>query len=221
VVATVSGGVVTAVGNGSATITATCGEYSATCEVGVSGISTGGGSSGEEVAAAYEITDTTFNGSSDYVDTGVALFDSAKDFTMFVDFTDGYTSAPAQANVLHCMRESSGYPGITLHRSGNAYQFQMPGSFNKNITGDANGMSVKFVVRRSGNDVAWREWNSVSQSVDSGTSTTTLSDVTQNLLIGAYQTTAGTKGRYWKGTINRCSVWLSALSDEAIDALFA
>ena len=37
-VATVNGGVVTAVGNGSATITATCGAYSATCAVSVSGI---------------------------------------------------------------------------------------------------------------------------------------------------------------------------------------
>ena len=37
-VATVSGGVVTAVGNGSATITATCGNYSASCSVSVSGI---------------------------------------------------------------------------------------------------------------------------------------------------------------------------------------
>ena len=37
-VATVSGGVVTAKANGSATITATCGSYSATCTVSVSGI---------------------------------------------------------------------------------------------------------------------------------------------------------------------------------------
>lgn len=37
-VATVSGGVVTAVGNGDAVITATCGAYSATCSVSVSGI---------------------------------------------------------------------------------------------------------------------------------------------------------------------------------------
>ena len=37
-VATVSGGVVTAVGNGDAVITATCGAYSATCSVDVSGI---------------------------------------------------------------------------------------------------------------------------------------------------------------------------------------
>ena len=37
-IASVSGGVVTAKGNGSATITATCGDYSATCAVSVSGI---------------------------------------------------------------------------------------------------------------------------------------------------------------------------------------
>lgn len=40
-VATVSGGVVTAVGNGDAVITATCGAYSATCSVNVSGIEEG------------------------------------------------------------------------------------------------------------------------------------------------------------------------------------
>ncbi len=43
-VATVSEGVVTPVGNGEATITATCGSYSATCSVSVSGIGDEGGS---------------------------------------------------------------------------------------------------------------------------------------------------------------------------------
>jgi len=46
-IATVVGGVVTVKANGSATITATCGEYSATCEISVSGIGEGSGGTGE------------------------------------------------------------------------------------------------------------------------------------------------------------------------------
>lgn len=220
-VATVSGGVVTAVGNGNATITATCGSYSATCAVSVSGISTN-----EPSTAAYEITDRVFNGTSDYVDTGIALFDTAKDFTMFIDFTDGYTENPTTNTVIpivHCIRESGGYPGFTIHRSFNKYEFQMNGGYRAQAAGydNANGITTKFVTRRSGNNVIWREWNSASQSVQKGTGSTTLSDVTQNMLLGAYQTIDGTKGRFWKGTVNRCVIWLSALGDEEIEALFA
>lgn len=48
-IASVSNGVVTAKANGSATITATCGEYSATCAVTVSGIETGGDTPSDDV----------------------------------------------------------------------------------------------------------------------------------------------------------------------------
>ncbi|MBP3647012.1 MAG: CotH kinase family protein [Clostridia bacterium] len=48
-IASVSNGVVTAKANGSATITATCGEYNATCAVTVSGIETGGDTPSDDV----------------------------------------------------------------------------------------------------------------------------------------------------------------------------
>ena len=38
--------------------------------------------------------------------------------------------------------------------------------------------------------------------------TMTFVTVTQNLLIGAYQDSDETKGRFWKGTVNRCAVWI-------------
>ena len=78
-VAMVSGGVVTALSNGNATITATCGEYSAICAVTVSGIETGGDTPSDGIL--YQLAEpTTFNGTSDYVDTGVKPFDTQKDF---------------------------------------------------------------------------------------------------------------------------------------------
>lgn len=56
-VATVSNGVITAVGLGAATITATCGEYSATCEVSVKEILTG-----VKLAGVYAGGDTKVGG---------------------------------------------------------------------------------------------------------------------------------------------------------------
>ena len=40
-----------------------------------------------------------------------------------------------------------------------------------------------------------------------------------NVLLGAYQTTSGTKGRYFKGTINHYAIYLKALTDAEITAL--
>ena len=42
-------------------------------------------------------------------------------------------------------------------------------------------------------------------------------EVTQNLLLGAYQTTAGVKGRYYKGTINSFVVYDSNLDENMIE----
>jgi hypothetical protein len=42
--------------------------------------------------------------------------------------------------------------------------------------------------------------------------------VTQNLLLGAYQTADGTKGRFWDGTLHNFTVYDSVFSDEDINA---
>ena len=70
-VATVSDGIVVAVGNGSTTITATCGEYSANCAVSVTGIS--GGDASDEVDYAIDpLADVTWLENQVYSrDTGV------------------------------------------------------------------------------------------------------------------------------------------------------
>lgn len=65
-VATVSNGVVAAVGNGSATITAACGEYSATCAVSVRGINAG------TIPAEYEQVEYIESNGTQYIDTGVS-----------------------------------------------------------------------------------------------------------------------------------------------------
>ena len=65
-VASVSGGVVTAKANGSATITATCGAYSATCAVSVSGIEAGA------IPAEYERLEYIQSSGTQYINSGVS-----------------------------------------------------------------------------------------------------------------------------------------------------
>ena len=43
--------------------------------------------------------------------------------------------------------------------------------------------------------------------------------VTENLLLGCYQNTNGTKSRYWNGTINKFAVWFKQLTDDEINEI--
>jgi hypothetical protein len=43
--------------------------------------------------------------------------------------------------------------------------------------------------------------------------------ISQNLLLGAYQQTNGTKGRFFNGTIDEFKLYNAALNDANVDAL--
>ena len=222
-VATVSDGVVTAVGDGDATITATCGEYSAACTVSVSGMSTGDdGSDIPSDGIVYQMAEpTAFNGTSDYIDTGVKLFDTQKDFTAFFDVVSNNASA-STLTAAHAMNEVSPYPGLTLMQHGNgvlALQIVQGVKVNSNSHGSAS--EYKALARVSGSTAYTRMVDNMSLSAVENSADITYTQISQNLLLGCYQAADGTKGRFWSGTINRCVVWDRALSDEEIDVLFA
>lgn len=102
--------------NGRTTITVTCGNQTANCAVSVSGIV-------DAIPIAYSLPEVkAFNGSSDYVDTGVMLFDTDKDFTLVVDFQTNRSGIAPGSNgqIVHCCLEESPWPGLSLmHRYNN------------------------------------------------------------------------------------------------------
>ena len=83
-VAHVTSGEIVAVGNGECEITATCGNYSATCAVSVSGVTS---DEEDDKNLLYSLSETEFDGTQTGIDTGVKLHDVEKDYTVFVDFT--------------------------------------------------------------------------------------------------------------------------------------
>ena len=121
-VATVENGIVTAVFNGDTTITAICGDFSATCSVSVSGIE-------EPEIPPIEPDETilyslpavtTFDGTN-YIDTGVAPLATDSPFTIFIDWTHTGESefVGSKYVIAHAMTENAPYPGIILQYNNN------------------------------------------------------------------------------------------------------
>ena len=169
----------------------------------------------EEVTAGklYELPQTTtFNGTSDYIDTGIKLFDTAKDFTLIVN---GYMQNLSQAfntPILHCMQESGEYPGLSVQNMGNSsYGVQgAPGEYFPGHNIDTN--RIRFAITcRNGivQELRMKRDKGVeSYRIKSGT----YNQVDKTLVIGAYKTDSGTYGRYWSGTISNFVVYNEALS---------
>ena len=109
----------------------------------------------EPTPALYELAAAkTFNGTTDYLDTGVCLLTGDnlnKDWTMLIDFTP---TSINQASIIHCMTESSGWPGFYLNILNNTGNIQMVfpnNSANNNIVTVTANQRVKFVIKKVGN----------------------------------------------------------------------
>lgn len=144
--------------------------------------------------------ETVFN-KSNYIDTGVRLMDEDIDYTIYVrGVVKTYQALDA---IFHCVLESSPYPGILMDCvDGNALRigygrgknFKMPyirgKEFELKVTHTSGTNSIYYSFTTNG-------------STTSGEKTDyEFVKLSQTLLIGAYQTIDGSKGRFLDGTIS-------------------
>lgn len=222
-VATVVDGIVQIIYNGNATITATCGEYSATCEITVSGIEGAPG-------LIYSLEQPTLFDGTNSIDTGIQLFNENKSFTILLDVVNGaIPNQNATMALMHCMHEESPYYGICIqNRVNKSYtnELHIPGMSGTNKLDINNvtteGLRVKFAQVYDADAKTTTVYtlasdNSIKkQSKNYGT--ITFSPIQESLLIGSHQDATGTKGRFWKGTVNQADVYNKALSEDEITA---
>lgn len=225
--ATVLGGRVTASKAGSCTVTASAGGKNASCAVTVNAAEhvVENTNPFPDVEAAYLLpTAKAFTpAAAECIDTGVKLFDvidPKPTFTILVE-VKGSNNLQAKSDtydLLHCMDETSPWPGMCVQVAGsnldvNIYKSHGTLATVANIKAAKNRIGIR--VNR-GNLVAWKptsgygsNWGTIS-----GMDTT----VDKTLLLGAYQTSDGKKGRFFDGTLYQCVVYKSALTDEQIES---
>lgn len=155
------------------------------------------------------------------IDTGIRMFasiDPKPSYTILfeVQYGESISAKGSTWVLLHCMEESGLWPGFVVQVVGD-------GSLQTNIYGGKAGfasMSVlkgrpyKFAVRISGTTATrWQSAETKSDFTISNYNTT----VDKSLIVGCYQQSDGTKGRFFDGTLYQCLVYNKALTDEQIE----
>jgi len=230
-VATVDNGVVTAVFNGNATITATCGDYSATCSVAVSGIEEPSIPDEPDETILYSLPAVTEFDGTNYIDTGVAPLATDVPFTIFIDWTHtGESDFVGSMHVIaHAMTENTPYPGIILQYNNNGivseYR-QGSNTISSNSTSalieNADLQRVKVIFRKEadGYITVSRCYNENGQ-IHTNRKQIDYVAVPEELRLGCYRSNVGGTGRFAKGIMNDCKIYNYALSDEEIQELIA
>lgn len=221
-VATVNNGLVVAIDNGSAVITATCGKCSASCSVEVSGITSN--------TLLYKLPEvTTFDGAT-CIDTGVKLFNTDMPFTLFVDYE--HTDAEFKNDthtIVHCMKEVNPWPGLVLQYAINNLInmeiIQGSGKIKAIAQKDGqtsttiNRMKVVFRKNVDGKISVYRKYDNKDNIYKSEVQGSYV-QIPQSLLLGAYQDNNGTKGRYARGILHDCEVHNRWYTDEEVNEWF-
>lgn len=169
-------------------------------------------------SADYKLTEPfVFNGTSDFIDTNIKLFDTIKDFSIYIDYVTP-SNHITSTSIFHAMNEVSPYPGINLQASVN---YDATGEGWRIIVHPASPNVRRRIIltyTQSTNELVLYHDNDISDylSVSGIIETPTFRVIEQTALLGCYQTSTGDKGRFWNGTINKCGIWLDKVltSDE-------
>ena len=198
-------GKVTASAAGNATITATVGSVSATCAVVVTKA---------VPTVLYELPqETVFTAGTDsIIDTGLKLFENISTkpkYTFLFDVTGGQNMTTNDSTgetcvLAHCMEESKPWPGFVLHVSGGYYVMQanMYGS-KLEMTANMKGKKLRCALVVDGAN--WYYYSSAGSATSAAISNYTTA-VAKSLLIGGYQKSDGTHGRFFDGTLHSFKV---------------
>jgi uncharacterized protein YjdB len=227
-IANVNAGVVTALQNGEVTITVTCGAYTATCAVAISGIEEPVEPPVDpgEILPVYDLDGpVTFDGTN-YIDTGVAPLATDTPFTVLIDWTHTGDSEFVESRyvIMHAMTENSPYPGLILqyNTTGIVSEYRQGtntiSSSSKGADIDNSTLQRAKVVYRKDSDgyvTISRCYNENGQ-VHTNKKQMDYVAVPEELRLGCFRSNVNGTGRFAKGILNECKIYNIALSDEQI-----
>lgn len=135
---------------------------------------------------------------------------------MLLEFTPTMTPA-GQVAIVHCMKEANPYPGINIDISNNNRRVVVPN--NKQIyTGSVATVNypIQYALVKQGK--IFTLYDNIGTVLGSVENESDITPIDQTLLLGAYQTVDGVKGRFFKGTIHAFSISDTVYNNEQINA---
>lgn len=226
--ATVANGVVTGSKAGTCTVTATAGGKSAQCVVTVAA-SVVEDVPGETPVYKLAAPKTFVPANMEYIDTGIRMFESIDPKPEYTILFEAQCGENVTANsdtwvLMHCMEEIAPWPGFTVQIVGSGGD---SGLLQSNVYGGSGTLRLLSVIKETKQKLAitisenaavfWQTKDYKDTSEISNYDTT----VNKSLILGAYQTSDGTKGRFFDGTLYQCLVYNKKLTDEQIYAWLA
>ena len=219
--ATVANGVVTGIKAGSCTVTATAGGKSASCTVTVAA-TVAEDVPGETPVYKLAAPKTFVPANKEYIDTGIKMFESIDpkpEYTILFEaqYGENVTAKGDTWVLMHCMEEATPWPGFVVHVVGD-------GSLQANYYASKNTFRAMADMKASKYRFALVfEGTNVKRWMDNGLYDTTNitgynTAVNKSLLLGCYQQSDGTKGRFFDGTLYQCLVYNKALTDDQVRA---
>lgn len=172
----------------------------------------------------YSADDLVFSGRN-YVDTGIKLCDSRKDFTVFLSLLSQKSDDSSYATVLHSMSQVSPWVGFVYDLSqqywGSIYG-RLAGSYTVGAVGIYGSTQYNvhkcFALRRSGDTVTLFTSDNASGIAMNPTDISSTHNNT--VTLGAMHDNGSSYYyRYWKGTIYKVRIYLKALTDSQIQDL--
>ena len=217
--ATVANGTVEGTAEGSCTVKATAGSVSATCAVTVDAV--------EEVVPGetpvYQLAEpkTFVPEKQEYIDTGIKMFetiDPKPEWTVLFEVQCGenMTAKDNTYVLLHCMEEIAPWPGSCVQLAGGRLQVNVYDAAKSYNTGLDTLKSAKkrmaFTISEGNLDRWLSQWTHGDTAEITGLNQT----VDKTLILGCYQESDGTKGRFFDGTLYQCLVYNKKLTDAQI-----
>lgn len=175
---------------------------------------------------------TTFNGTSDFIDTDIALFANNQAFSFYIDFTGSSdnTISGLEVSVLNSMIEATiegiPYPGLTIDAlPGSNYRIASSSQINLldsslNPIPFYSTVNQKYLISHSENSNTISVYNYATGTTNNinFAYVTALND--KKALLGCFiEADGSTKGRFWKGTINKFIVWSEVITKDDVDAI--
>lgn len=157
----------------------------------------------------------TFNGTSDYIETGIKLGEVDRDYTILVDIAN-IAGVGNQYTILNYMNEATPYPGLVVRMSGTEIEATLGVGARLFLTTGLNASPCRLAFVRDTTRNKYIGYWTINGEIQSVIGSNAFHSSSQTLTIGSSKNASNVPWRFFKGTINRFKLYDKVLPEERI-----